>query len=316
MAWPHFIESLRMRGAVRLAGLGSWACLAPLLASCSQQLPGVVSADGYVSGRHALHVRKGYDAPAAAGLMPEGWKLDNFNDDVPKRGDAYQTFFHVDVDGDGDTDFDETEPAFELRFVHLRNAGVVWLRAVAVQRELASTDLRVLNENYLEALAGGEYERQELGPGRKTTVEKRFAASLLSSEPCRLAAQECESATIELANVDQLKLDPNYRSHKLRVVIARTSFTYTPRRLRGRGSYPVYLLVGYLNQPRQFEAGLPDFAAFLQRIEISGQHGFQTTTAPVAVAAAAGPPVAQAAEAPPVAAPAPTPAAAAAPASP
>jgi hypothetical protein len=236
--------------------------------------------------------------------MPEGWKLDNFKDDVPKLGDDYQAIFHVDADGDGDTDWDETEPAFELRFVHLRNAGVVWLRAVAVERELANTDLHVLNANYLEALAGGEYERQQLSPGRKTTVEKRFAARLLRSEPCQLAAQECEAATIELANVDQLKLDPNYRSHTLKVIIARTSFTYTPRRRRRGPTYPVYLLVGYLNQPSQFEAGLPDFDGFLQHIELSGQRGFKSMapTAPVASPR----PVAPAAEPSPNAAPAPS----------
>lgn len=308
MAWPRFSEFRRGTGvAVRLAALGSWACVVALLAGCGQQVPGVVSADGYVSGRHALRVRKAYDAPAAAGLMPEGWKLDNFNDDVPKWGDAYQSIFPVDANGDGDTDWHETEPTFELRFVHLRHAGVVWLRAVAVQRDLAHTDLHVLNENYLEALAGGEYERQELSPGRKTTVEKRFAASLLRAEPCRLAAQECEAATIELANVDQLKLDPNYRSHKLRVVIARTSFTYTPRGRRRAPDYPVYLVAGYLNQPSQFEAGLPDFTAFLEHIEVSGQRGFKSTapTAPVT----APPPLAPAAEPPPAAAAAPAPAA-------
>jgi hypothetical protein len=93
-----------------------------LLAGCGTQLPGVVSPDGYASGRYPLNVRKGYDAPAAAGLMPEGWKLDNFNGDSPKDGKAYQTTIRIDANNDGDFEQQEDGPAFELRFVHLRQA--------------------------------------------------------------------------------------------------------------------------------------------------------------------------------------------------
>ena len=84
---------------------GAWTLVAvsTLLAGCGTQLPGVVSPDGYVSGRYALGVRKGHDAPAAAGLMPEGWKLDNFNGDEPKGGTAYRTIIRIDANGDGDS---------------------------------------------------------------------------------------------------------------------------------------------------------------------------------------------------------------------
>jgi hypothetical protein len=279
---------------------GAWTLVAvsTLLAGCGTQLPGAVSPDGYVSGRYALGVRKGHDAPAAAGLMPEGWKLDNFNGDEPKGGTAYQTTIRIDANGDGDFELEEQAPAFELRFEHLHHAGVVWLRTVPVSTDLAEKDLRVLTEGYVEALAGGQYESTDLGQGTATTVEKRFASSLLSAEPCHLARQECEAATIDLANVDQLKLDPKYRSNKLMVVITRTPFVYTPRMRRRH--YPVYLVAGYSNQPGQFDAGLPDFMGFLQHIDITGNRGFEATPQPTSPGAA-----------PPAAAPpAPTPAAA------
>jgi len=251
MAQAGFIKSFGAGG-----GGCCWRALAAsLLAGCSTPIPGALSPDGYASGRYALTVRKGYDAPAAAGLMPEGWKLDNFNGDSPKEGDAYQTIVHVDADGDGDFDWDSVEPAFELRLEHLRHAGVAWLSAVPVSPDLAMKDLPVLTASYLESLAGGEYEALDLTPGSNKLVEKRFASTLLSSAPCRLAANECEAVTFELANVDQLKVNPSYRSHKLMVVISRTTFAYTPRARRRSRSYPVYLFAGYSNQPGQFEAG-------------------------------------------------------------
>lgn len=312
MGWLRFLHAARSQ-----AGISIWPMLAAsLLAGCGPQLPGVVSADGYVSGRYALDVRRGYDAPAAAGLMPDGWKLDNFHEDEPKRSEAYQTVFHVDADGDGDADWDKTEPAFELRFVHLRHAGVAWLRAVPVSHELAKKDLHVLVLGFVEGLAGGEYETLELSPGRATTIEKRFASTLLNAEPCRLAAQECEAASIELANVDQLKLDPTYRSHKLMVVLTRTSFAYAP--VDGAATFPVYLVAGYSNQPSQFDAGLRDFIGLLQHVEITGHRGFSATpgsAVPAAPASAApvAPPAATPAVAPvapPIAAPVAPPAAA------
>lgn len=281
------IELARPSSAVPQERRGAWAlvAIATLLAGCGAQLPGVVSPDGYVSGRYPLVVGKGYDAPAAAGLMPDGWKLDNFNGDEPKSGKAYQATIRIDADGDGDFEQEEEGPAFELRFEHLRHAGVVWLRTVPVATELAKKDLHVLTASYVEALAGGQYESTDLGQGTATTVEKRFASSLLSAEPCHLATQECEAATIELANVDQLKLDPKYRSNKLMVVIIRTPFDYSPRRRKKH--FPVYLVAGYANQPGQFEAGLPDFIGFLQHIDISGNHGFQAAPPPTAPAAPA-----------------------------
>jgi len=81
--------------------------------------------------------------------------------------------------------------------------------------------------------------------------------------------------------------------------------------------YPVYLVGGYSNQPGQFDAGLPDFMAFLQHVEISGNRGFKASSPTGASAsepgAAPGPataPAPAAAPAPgtaaPAAAPAPT----------
>lgn len=312
MGRVHSVEVTRPHTAVPRAGWCGLALVATLLAGCGKQFPGVVSPQGYVSSRYPLSVHQSYEAPAAAGLLPEGWKLDNFNGDSPKDGQAYQTTLRIDANNDGDFELQEDVPAFELRFVHLRHAGVVWLRTVPVATDLATKDLRVLAEGFVEALAGGQYETTQIGEGSASTVEKRFASTLLSAEPCQLATQECEAATLELANVDQLKLDPKYRSNKLMVVITRTPFVFWPRMRRSH--YPVYLVAGYSNQPGQFDAGLPDFMAFLQHVEISGNRGFKasspTSASASEPAATPGPATAPA----PAAAPAPETAPAAAPA--
>ena len=76
-----------------------------------------------------------------------------------------------------------------------------------------------------------------------------------------------------MANVNQLKLDPAGRAAMIRVVFVRTPFTTD---LRGDDSQklPVMWMIGYANNPTDFEAQSPDFVRFLGLIDQNGSHGF------------------------------------------
>jgi hypothetical protein len=210
---------------------------------------------------------------AAAGLMPQGWKLDNFYGtplpDRPKDGASYKAQLAFDEDGDGRQDASKEEYLFELRFESLTDEGAIWIRNIPVSRDMRMMRLPVLMTSFVESLAGGEYESVRLEPNRSLTLEKRFASTLVSSQPCQLAGLECVLGTIELADVDQLRLSPQHRSRKLQVLIARTRFTYVSAM---DGAYPVYLVAGYSNRPAQFDAGVPAFQDLLNRIVIEKRH--------------------------------------------
>jgi hypothetical protein len=250
-----------------LAGsLAVWGCGSP---------PGSVAPGGYQSGLYPFQVAAAA-APsdaAAAGLMPQGWKLDNFYGapvpDRPKQGESYKTQVSFDDDGDGKKDGENEEYLFELRFESLSDDGVIWVRNIPVSQDLRQMQLPVLMTSFVESLAGGEYESVELEANRRVTVEKRYASMLVASQPCQLAGLECVLGTIELADVDQLKLSPQHRSRKLEVLIARTRFTYVSAM---NGAYPVYLVAGYSNRPAQFDAGAPAFRDLLDRIVINKRH--------------------------------------------
>jgi hypothetical protein len=260
--------------------------VAVAMVGCRPDQPGRVSVGRYDSTSYGLAVTGDASDPEspAAGLMPIGWKLDNFRGsplpDEPKTGDSYKTKYRFDRDNDGDLDLFFEESAFQLRFKSLQDAGVVWLRTIPVSEDLSETQLSTLMSGLVDSLAGGEYESVALSAKRVLTVEKRYAATLVSALPCRLAEHECLVGTIELADVDQLRMTPGHRSQKMELVLSRSPFRYEERRTRT--TFPVYILVGYANQPSDFDKSLPAFRDLLSRIEIVNRRGFSTlaSTAP------------------------------------
>ena len=238
---------------------------------------GVITPGKYQSKLYPLSLTGDGAAQSSAGLMPEGWRLDNFYGkevrDRPKDTNAYMSQLEFDLNGDGRYEEQAREYTYLLRFEHRVTDGVVWLRGIPVSDDLAQMDLSVLMTNFSEALSGANYETTRLDSMSSRTSEERYASTIIASAPCKLAGLECVTATIELANVDQLKLDPTYRSRRLRVLIARTPFHYEPSAVSERG-YPVYLFAGYSSLPANFDAELPDFLGFLGRISVAGVSGF------------------------------------------
>jgi hypothetical protein len=106
--------------------------------------------------------------------------------------------------------------------------------------------------------------------------EKRYASTLTSSQPCQLGGADCQLATIEIANVDQVKIAPTRRSGKIQVLIARAPLEFSVR----HHGFPTYLLAGYSNQPDRFDAELPDFQDFLRRIVLREHRGLTLLPAP------------------------------------
>lgn len=278
-------------------GRVGWLAGAMLVTTSCVSTPGSVEYGHYKSKRYPLQVVGNRGASQAAGLMAEPWKLENFyGSPMPehaKQGDEYKSRYRFDADGDGETESYKDEFAFELRFENLHDKGSIWLRVVPASRDSANVDLKVLLDSFVDSLAGGNYETVLLTPGQSGVREKRYASTLTAVQPCRLAQRECLLATIELADVDQLKLSPSHRWRKVQILLLRPGFMYE----HYGASYPTYFFAGYSSQPERFAGGLPDFHDLLSRILIDGRKGLELASPP--------PPATPPAPAP---APAPTPA--------
>jgi hypothetical protein len=109
-----------------------------------------------------------------------------------------------------------------------------------------------------------------LTPSKSKEVHAQtFTTKIVDEHPTTVAGFEAYDATIELANVDELKLDPASRSSKLRVVFVRTP--YTRKLFATKGAVPQLLILGYSVAPRDFDASLPDFNRFVASISLGPQ---------------------------------------------
>jgi len=152
-----------------------------------------------------------------------------------------------------------------LRFLHRRSGAVIWLSTFPLSDEYQETDLRVLGERYVEAVAGGAgYATIRLGKPVET-YEKRFATRVLTTRDTQVDGAPALEITFEVANVDQLELSSESRMRVVRVVMVRPGFQL---RLNG-ADYRVLVILGHSALPAAFERSLADFAGLVNRVRFS-----------------------------------------------
>jgi hypothetical protein len=298
--------------------------------ACQPKRPAFASR-GYLHERYALEVL----APSGDGaLLPPSWRLDNYYIKTPstpgagvsaeaepqasapadstslkylrpKTSDEYTTRYELDYDGDGEWDMTVKEPTFALRFLHSQHDGRIFVRTMPLSVDQGEKRLDVLLHRYVEHMAGAGYELVEMNEERTAVIEKRYAAVLVGERPIRLANQDAHLALIDVANLDQIKVDPTARKERVEILLAHTPFVYETRRRstatepRTLVSFPVLLVIGYVNQPEYFAEGQKDFHDFANRLAIAGASGlslppdWSTVTSPQPLPT---PPVAHATE--------------------
>jgi hypothetical protein len=254
--------------------------LAAFGAGCAASDPGSsLRSAGFHHGRYPYVVS--YADAKLARFLPEDWRLDNykpFEDPSaaraagssswavalePKEGQTLSAA--IDRDDDGKVDERVEIPIFDLKFVHARTAGVIWLRTLPVSGNLREKELRILAQDYIDAVSGVGLTEAQIGPGKLLVQQRHFATRTVNIEPMTISGHEAFAATFEVANVDQLKLDPDARWERARVVLVRTPFGFF-RGFWGEPQLPVFMAIGYENLPGDFDKQLPDFEGFLKQI--------------------------------------------------
>jgi len=243
------------------------------LATACQPAKGSLMPTGYQSEKPTYRVVKTGET-----FLGDSWMLDNYFTDrlgryVPKNEGIYTTTFSFDLDGDGKFDDKYDAPTYELRFQHKRHEAFIWLRCIPLSAELRDKDLRVLMKNYVDEVAGAGYEAVQLS-GAHAVVERRYAAEVVDQSEAKLAGRDAYHATIDVANIDQIKLTPSTRRVRVELVFLRPGTDYELRTNEFGHTFPALLMIGYANLPDDFVADAPAFRTFLSEIEIDGRRGF------------------------------------------
>lgn len=259
--------------AAVLLGLSALGCRPPA--------PGSFSPAGYEHTVYHYRVKAGADGK----LLPSAWKIDNYYTSKksglePKEASGYVTTYDLDADGDGKYETSAKEFVYDLRYEHLEHDGVIFLRTFPISGDLQRKKLDVLMDRYIEQIAGAGYEVVSPESSSELLVEKRYAAAVVERTTGWLAGLDASVVTLDIANLDQIKVDPNARKQRVQLVLLHTNFSYKRNERRETSTFPVIMLVGYANQPNDFAAGLADFQGLLGRIEIAGASGFSIREAP------------------------------------
>ncbi|MGO9837610.1 MAG: hypothetical protein ACLP1X_25760 [Polyangiaceae bacterium] len=244
------------------------------------------AATAYVQSDYGYKVA--YSDPGGKSFASGDWTLDNYfvdemGDLKAKKGNNYEAKREFDEDGDGQISSSETsqENIYDLRLLNRRDNGVIWVKAHPLLPDDAHRDLEVTLNDYADGLSGaGLYAQSNLFSVERVH-ERHFTTFVTAKNQVTVGDVPGLAGTVELAEVEKLRLDPSFRSAKIRIVLVKFYF-YDCGSQFGRHPWPTVthdgsscfkrpglLVVGYYNTVDRFDEDLPEFEHMVQRISFS-----------------------------------------------
>jgi hypothetical protein len=238
----------------------------------------------------AFHYRIAYPPKAGQQVLGGDWRLDNLIWDqnagfVAKAGPEYRFFRETDQDGDGKISVEEQheEAIHDLRFVNARDGGVIWSKAHPLLFKDAAQDLDIALENYAQDLSGEGYYAAGNIFSAEIVKARKYVSFIVERGPIQIGPNLGVVATIELAETEQLRLDPNHRSSRLKVVFTKLAYQNPldskavpgmPKRGIKCGSDHceqgiALLVLGYYNEAAHFAEHVGEFDGLVKRVALS-----------------------------------------------
>jgi hypothetical protein len=246
------------------------------MAACARPMIGELRSAGFVHDSEKYSI--GYADPSNHGILSADWKLENGQ--PPKDEDLYykvQVFpkWQFDTNADGTADAFVDVPSADLRFVHLKHGGVIFLRSIPLDVYEEDLDLDVIAEQLAQGMSGTHWYAFGIGGNESVGVERRSAVLIERTQSVTVSQAAGTAVTYSFADVDQLQMSPASRTGKMELVLLRPGVDFSLDRWSGRKpkewQSQMMLLVGYWNVPARFEQGYADFDALLGRISFTGR---------------------------------------------
>ncbi|GEM_PF-1551345 len=131
--------------------------------------------------------------------------------------------------------------------------------------------LDVVLRGYVERMASSEVSFITLGPTTtRVTAQLSRTATVRHSQPLVLGGREALLATVDVVDVNQLKVDPDTERTRVQLVFVKTGYEAEIVRYEERG-LPVIMVVALVTPASQTKDALPDFASLLSSLELGPQ---------------------------------------------
>jgi len=235
------------------------------------KLGGSLRPDGYHHKLLPIHLTSVNRQPNQ--FVSSDWQLDNFKPGADgweqKTGAGYTTQAVVDLRGDlSETTGSTTEvPTFDVLLKHRRTGAQMWMRTELLPEPYRERTLESLVAAYAEQLSGTAFIGVAVYPV-SVAMSRGYATKLVSSSPTKVGDRDAHEAVIEVANLDQLRLDPQSRSAIMHVVFVDSRYDIYQPGPRGRVRGRAIVVLGYSAQPSSYEAVHDDFTRFREALRL------------------------------------------------
>ena len=217
-----------------------------------------------------------YTDASARQFVSADWQVDNFavkdNGTIgkPKMSDKYVWDREIDYDDDGRPDTERAVPIYDLRLVNRVTHAAMWLQSVPLRMHDKDRALKSILDDFVAWLSGTGFYRVSPGPPKGTGISKTYGARVVAMKENETQGFESLDATIEVVNLDQLKVDPTAKSSIERVVFVRTDYPQSHATMGGnrRHEARAMVILGCESDPRYFEATNAEFPVFLHAVEL------------------------------------------------
>jgi hypothetical protein len=228
-------------------------------------------ADGFHEADLPVSVR--FTDPASRSFVGPDWRVDNFllkkdgSFGDAKTAEGYLYNREIDVDGDGRPETKESL-VYDLKLINRVTTSAIWMQTVLLAMADKDRSLTSFLDDFVEALSGTGLYRAGAPVPRLVGRTKSYGARLVASKEGTTGGFPSLDATIELVNLDQLKVDPNAKSSIGRVVFVRTDYPHAFRQGDNRYETRAMVVLGCESVPRDFDATNADFDKFVQGVQL------------------------------------------------
>jgi hypothetical protein len=180
--------------------------------------------------------------------------------------------------GDNQTHPPVDQPAFDVLLKQRYTGAQLWMRTEILPQSYAQRTLESLVAPYAEQLSGTAFVGVSISTGSRSFfgstsvavsagVSRAYATKIVSSGPTKVGDRDAYEAVIELANLDQLRLDPASRSSILHVVFVNVDYRVFQSNLDGVVVWGRAIVVlGYSAPPAAYDKSHDDFARFREAV--------------------------------------------------
>lgn len=183
--------------------------------------------------------------PAKRWLAPGPWRLDNWEEKpvgqfTVKRGPSYFDTFEVDDDGNGKIEGWERheEPLADIELDNDEDDSVVWIKTRAIAPSQARRKLELVARDYVDGVSGSTRVSQLDLFGRQRARTRHLTSLVTSVRETHVGGNRALEAVAEIADVDDMRLDPRARLGRLRVIVARVGYFVARRSPDEHSAWP------------------------------------------------------------------------------